>query len=215
MKTRRVVLAMLLLTIFGGILEYSFVERKETLNVGSNIITAAEKLDVRVKTAKKSKSKKKKASVKKSTKKKATKKKTTKKKTVKKVYKKKTTKKKTIKKVYKKKTTKKSTKRTSNAQIAELQAYAKDLVLNQFGWTEKDFQALVTLWYRESGWNVYAQGNGCYGIPQAKPGSKMSSQGKDWRTNGKTQIRWGLNYIAGRYGNPSKALKHSDKYHWY
>ena len=206
MKTRSVVIAMLLLMIFGGILEYNFVEGKDTLNVGSNIITAAEKLDVRVKTTKKSKSKKKKASVKKSTKKKATKKKATKKKTVKKVVKKKTT---------KKTTKKKTTKRSSNAEIAELQAYARNLVINQFGWTEKDFQALVTLWYRESGWNVYAQGNGCYGIPQAKPGSKMSSQGKDWKTNGKTQIRWGLNYIAGRYGNPSKALKHSDKYHWY
>ena len=43
----------------------------------------------------------------------------------------------------------------------------------------------------------------------------MSSEGSDWKTNGKTQIRWGLKYIAGRYGNPTKALKHSDKYHWY
>lgn len=206
MKARSVVIAMLLLVIFGGILEYNFVERKETINVGSNIITAAEKLDIRIKTTKASKSKKKKASVKKATKKKATKKKTTKKKVVKKVVKKKTT---------KKVTSKKTTKRSSNAQIAELQAYARDLVINHFHWTEADFQALVTLWYRESGWNVYAQGNGCYGIPQARPGNKMSSEGKDWKTNGRTQIRWGLNYIAGRYGRPTKALKHSDKYHWY
>lgn len=206
MKARSVVIAMLLLVIFGGILEYNFVERKETINVGSNIITAAEKLDIRIKTTKTSKSKKKKASVKKATKKKATKKKTTKKKVVKKVVKKKTT---------KKVTSKKTTKRSSNAQIAELQAYARDLVINHFHWTEADFQALVTLWYRESGWNVYAQGNGCYGIPQARPGNKMSSEGKDWKTNGRTQIRWGLNYIAGRYGRPTKALKHSDKYHWY
>ena len=208
MKTRSVVLAMLLLTIFGGILEYNFNEKKGNNFENSNIITALEKFDLKARVSKATKSKKKKASVKKTTKKKAKKKKVTKKKIVKK----KVVKKKVIKK---KVTKKRTTKRSSNAQIAELQAYARDLVINHFGWSEKDFQALVTLWYRESGWNVYAQGNGCYGIPQARPGKKMSSEGKDWKTNGRTQIRWGLNYIAGRYGNPSKALKHSDKYHWY
>ena len=182
MKTRSVVIAMLLLAIFGGILEYNYLEKKVEKNNDTNIVSSIEGLDVKVKTSKTKKSKKKKVSVKKTT---------------------------------KKKTIKKTTKRTSNAQIAELQAYAKDLVINHFGWTEGDFQALVKLWYRESGWNVYAYGNGCYGIPQAKPGNKMSSAGKDWKTNGKTQIRWGLNYIAGRYKNPTKALKHSDRYHWY
>ena len=195
MKTRSVVITMLLLIIFGGILEYNFIEEKGNNYESTNIVTAVEKFGVKKK-SKTKKSKNKKVSVKK----------TTKKKTVKKV------KKKTTKKVS---YSKKSTKRTSNAEITELQAYAHDLVINHFGWSEADFQALVTLWYRESGWNVYAYGNGCYGIPQAKPGSKMSSEGKDWKTNGRTQIRWGLNYIAGRYGNPSKALKHSDKYHWY
>ena len=210
MKARSVVITMLLLVIFGGILEYNFKEKEVTNNESTNIFTAIEKFDISSKISKASKSKKKKTSVKKSTKKKATKKKTTKKST-----KKKTTKKKTVKKTTTKKVTKKTTKRSSNAQIAELQAYARDLVINHFHWTEADFQALVTLWYRESGWNVYAQGNGCYGIPQARPGNKMSSEGKDWKTNGRTQIRWGLNYIAGRYGRPTKALKHSDKYHWY
>ena len=99
--------------------------------------------------------------------------------------------------------------------VAALQGYAHNLVIYTYGWSEDDFNALVNLWNRESGWNVYAYGNGCYGIPQAKPGNKMSSAGKDWKTNGKTQIRWGLNYIAGRYKNPTKALKHSDRYHWY
>ena len=193
MKARSVVIAMLLLVIFGGILEYNFEERKETNNTNTNIFSAIEKFDIKSYVSNTTKSKKKKVSVKKTTKKKTTKK---------------TTKKATT-------SSRRTTKRSTNAEIAELQAYAKNLVINQFGWTEADFQALVKLWYRESGWNVYAQGNGCYGIPQARPGNKMSSQGSDWRTNGKTQIRWGLNYIAGRYGNPTKALKHSDKYHWY
>lgn len=203
MKARSVVITILLLIIFGGILEYNFKERKETNNNNSNIFTAIEKFDIKSIVSNTTKSKKK-VSVKK------TAKKSTKKKVVKKAVKKSS-----VKKTTKKKATKKTTMRSSNAQIAELQAYAKNLVINHFGWTEADFQALVKLWYRESGWNVYAQGNGCYGIPQAKPGNKMSSEGKDWRTNGKTQIRWGLNYIAGRYGSPTKALKHSDKYHWY
>ena len=213
MKARSVVIAMLLLVIFGGILEYNFEERKETNNTNTNIFSAIEKFDIKSYVSNTTKSKKKKVSVKKTTKKKTTKKtkktsSTKKKTTVKKTTTKKTTKKATT-------SSRRTTKRSTNAEIAELQAYAKNLVINQFGWTEADFQALVKLWYRESGWNVYAQGNGCYGIPQARPGNKMSSQGSDWRTNGKTQIRWGLNYIAGRYGNPTKALKHSDKYHWY
>ena len=194
MKTKNVVIILLLLTIFGGILEYNFNEKKGNNNENTNIVTAIEKFSY--KKAKTKSSKKKKVSVKK----------TTKKKTIKKT-KKKATKKKTY--------VKKSTKRSSNAEIRELQAYAEDLVLNHFGWTQADFQALVKLWYRESGWNVYAYGNGCYGIPQARPGNKMRSEGSDWKTNGRTQIRWGLNYIAGRYGNPTKALRHSDKYHWY
>ena len=52
-------------------------------------------------------------------------------------------------------------------------------------------------------------------IAMAKPGKKMSSEGKDWKTNGYTQIRWGLKYIQGRYGSPSKAWKHFQKRHWY
>ena len=34
----------------------------------------------------------------------------------------------------------------------------------------------------------------------------MASAGKDWLTNPATQIKWGLDYIAGRYGDPMGAL---------
>ncbi|MEU3503711.1 lytic transglycosylase domain-containing protein, partial [Streptomyces hundungensis] len=37
------------------------------------------------------------------------------------------------------------------------------------------------------------------------PGSKMSSAGSDWQTNPATQIKWGLNYMNGRYGSPCGA----------
>jgi len=78
------------------------------------------------------------------------------------------------------------------------------------------FSCLNSLWNKESGWRVSAANpSGAFGIPQALPGSKMSSAGADWRTNPATQIRWGLDYIAGRYGNPCAAWSHSQAVNWY
>ena len=57
--------------------------------------------------------------------------------------------------------------------------------------------------------------SGAYGIPQALPGSKMASAGSDWRTNPKTQIKWGLGYISGRYGDPCGAWSHFLRKNWY
>lgn len=97
------------------------------------------------------------------------------------------------------------------------QSYARDLCINTYGWTENDFQCLVKLWNRESGWNPNAhnKSSGAHGIPQSLPASKMASEGADYYTNGNTQIRWGLKYIKGRYGSPSKAWAHSQSKGWY
>ena len=105
---------------------------------------------------------------------------------------------------------------SSSQTVAELQSYAHSLVLS-YGWTEDDFLALVNLWNRESGWRVNAgnSSSGAYGIPQALPGSKMSSEGADWATNGETQIRWGLKYIAGKYGSPGNAWAFFCSHNWY
>lgn len=105
----------------------------------------------------------------------------------------------------------------SLASLSELQSYAKDLCLNTYGWSENDFQCLVKLWNRESGWNPNAhnKSSGAHGIPQSLPASKMASEGSDYYTNGKTQIRWGLKYIKNRYGSPSKAWSHSQSKGWY
>ncbi len=85
------------------------------------------------------------------------------------------------------------------------------------GWNYDQFSCLVKLWERESNWryNATNKSSGAYGIPQSLPASKMASAGADWRTNPETQIRWGLNYIEGRYGSPCAALVHSDEYNWY
>jgi hypothetical protein len=100
---------------------------------------------------------------------------------------------------------------------SELQEYAHNLVINEYGWSESDFTYLVKLWNRESNWNPNAHNSssGAHGIPQSLPASKMASEGDDYYTNGETQIRWGLKYIAGRYGSPSNAWSHFQDKNWY
>ena len=135
--------------------------------------------------------------------------------------KKKTSRKKRIvkktKKTVKKKTSrqKRTTKRV-RFNVGEIQSYAHQLVL-EYGWSEQDYQALVLLWYRESSWNPNARNkkSGACGIPQALPCRKMASEGSDYLTNYRTQVKWGLKYIANRYRNPSNAWKHSQKTGWY
>lgn len=87
------------------------------------------------------------------------------------------------------------------------------------GWTGPQWAALKNLWTGESGWNERAlnRSSGAYGIPQSLPASKMASAGPDWKTNPATQIKWGLNYIASRYGNPLNAYSAwlSRSPHWY
>ncbi|TFD74423.1 lytic transglycosylase domain-containing protein [Cryobacterium fucosi] len=97
------------------------------------------------------------------------------------------------------------------------QAIARDLMQARYGWGGDQFGCLVSLWARESGWNVnaYNSSSGATGIPQALPGSKMASAGADWQTNPATQITWGLGYIAGRYGTPCGAWDHSESAGWY
>ncbi|TQM73675.1 hypothetical protein FHX40_0328 [Thermopolyspora flexuosa] len=84
------------------------------------------------------------------------------------------------------------------------------------GW-DAEWGCLERLWDKESGWNERAANrySGAYGIPQSLPGSKMAAAGPDWQTNPATQIKWGLDYIAGRYGSPCKAWAHSQAKGWY
>lgn len=74
------------------------------------------------------------------------------------------------------------------------------------------YGALVNLWNRESNWNPNAvnRSSGAYGIPQALGHGHPYALG-DWAA----QVRWGLNYIARRYGNPGAAWAHEKRYGWY
>lgn len=100
--------------------------------------------------------------------------------------------------------------RATSGNVAEYQAYAYTKCMEK-GWSESDFDCLVSLWNKESGWNIYAYNasSGALGIPQACPGSKMAANGSDYLTNYKTQINWGINYIYSRYGNPTNAWARS------
>ena len=96
------------------------------------------------------------------------------------------------------------------------QAIARSM-MGSYGWGDGEFSCLQSLWNRESGWNYQAENasSGAYGIPQALPGSKMSSVAGDWATNPSTQITWGMQYIQGRYGPPCSAWAHSEALAWY
>lgn len=80
------------------------------------------------------------------------------------------------------------------------------------GWTGSEWDALYELWMHESGWIVgnTNSSSGACGIPQALPCSKIPVPG-----DAASEIQWGLDYIAGRYGTPSAALAHWYANNWY
>jgi hypothetical protein len=90
-------------------------------------------------------------------------------------------------------------------------------LLPQFGFSADQFSCLDSIYTSESGWNTHADNptSSAYGIPQALPGSKMSSAGPDWANNPATQIRWGLGYIKSKYGSPCGALAFREGHGWY
>jgi hypothetical protein len=100
--------------------------------------------------------------------------------------------------------------------VGEAQRIARAM-LPDFGWKPSEhFGCLVNLWDKESHWNTHASSpTGAYGIPQAKPGSKMASAGPDWQNSARTQIKWGLGYIKDRYSTPCAAWQHSESTGWY
>jgi hypothetical protein len=79
------------------------------------------------------------------------------------------------------------------------------------------FNAFSKIVEHESGWNISATNasSGAYGLVQALPASKMASAGSDWKTNPKTQIKWGLDYMNSRYGSPVAAWNFWQANGWY
>ena len=99
----------------------------------------------------------------------------------------------------------------------------------RMGWTGRQWQDLLALWNKESGWNHTADNptSSAYGIPQALIAMHKMPQGYVDKTSGsgagtqgfggdpKAQIAWGLNYIKNRYGNPSAAWAFHKRNNWY
>jgi hypothetical protein len=99
---------------------------------------------------------------------------------------------------------------------AGARATAQSMAASRYGWGADQFSCLNSLWTKESGWNYRAYNpSGATGIPQALPGSKMSTIAGDWQTNATTQIAWGLGYIRASYGTPCAAWAHSEATNYY
>ncbi|MDJ0462886.1 transglycosylase SLT domain-containing protein [Streptomyces sp. H27-C3] len=101
---------------------------------------------------------------------------------------------------------------TSEAAAATPQSAAKKIIADA-----TQFQCFDNIVEHESGWDHKASNtsSGAYGLVQALPGSKMSSAGSDWQTNPATQIKWGVDYMNDRYGNPCGAWSHWQANGWY
>lgn len=115
--------------------------------------------------------------------------------------------------------TKKSKRRSNELKIGknEILDYLHKKVI-ETGWSEEEYNAIINILKREnSKFNVNAvnEKSGACGLFQAKPCSKMKKYGSDYKTNYKTQIAFGINYIKDRYKTPTLALEHKNKKGWY
>lgn len=105
---------------------------------------------------------------------------------------------------------------TSNSAAAN-QATAKQLAtqLGHSDWTTgQEWSDWVALWNQESGWSITAANptSDARGIAQNIQGYNNTDYKQG---DAVSQITWGINYIAGRYGNPSVAEAHERANNWY
>ncbi|WP_333741212.1 transglycosylase SLT domain-containing protein [Streptomyces sp. IBSBF 2806] len=100
----------------------------------------------------------------------------------------------------------------TTSSASQAQAIAHKMIPNA-----AQYNAFSNIVKHESGWNVSATNasSGAYGLVQALPGSKMASAGSDWKSNAKTQIKWGLDYMNSRYGSPVAAWNFWQANGWY
>jgi len=100
---------------------------------------------------------------------------------------------------------------SGSAPVGGAQAYARALLASH-GWGADQWGALQQLWDHESNWNANSvnPSSGAYGIPQAL------GQGHPFNLGDfAAQVRWGEDYIAGRYGSPNAAWAFWQAHHWY
>ena len=93
---------------------------------------------------------------------------------------------------------------SANKEYIDFKTYALYLL----DWNKEQHQCLLKLYGKESAWNPAASNGSHYGIPQGN---------SEWlRTqDGYSQVRWGLDYIGNRYGEPCIALDHWRRFNWH
>jgi len=84
----------------------------------------------------------------------------------------------------------------------------KEYALYLLDFNHKEHQCLLKLYGKESAWNPLAKNGSHNGIPQGR--SEWLATQDGW-----SQVRWGLDYIGNRYGEPCIALDHWSKYGWH
>lgn len=114
----------------------------------------------------------------------------------------------------------------SSATAAKNQAIGKILAAG-YGWYPgPQWNALVALWNRESGWDntVENGGSGAFGIAQALghgTATSAGTYGNEYPSraandgSAAAQISWGLAYIKQTYGTPEAAWAHEQSAGWY
>jgi hypothetical protein len=87
-------------------------------------------------------------------------------------------------------------------------SYAQ-IKIKQLGWNKKEWNALLTLWNKESRWDYTADNpkSTAYGIPQMLNMPENTPLFK--------QVDLGLKYIKKRYKTPTLALNHHVRKGWY
>ena len=86
---------------------------------------------------------------------------------------------------------------TSSKEYVDYKTYA--LYLLDFNY--KQYKCLTILYGKESAWNPDAVNGSHHGIPQGRSEYLATIDGYG-------QVRWGLDYIGNRYGEPCIALDH-------
>lgn len=101
-----------------------------------------------------------------------------------------------------------------NATAEENRQLAKKILDSDYPqWGSGENACLVNIWHRESGWNHKAANptSSARGIPQAMMSIVFGSSWEsslgymNFMNSPETQIRWGLDYIQGRYKTPCAA----------
>jgi resuscitation-promoting factor RpfB len=106
----------------------------------------------------------------------------------------------------------------SSPSAAANQALAKVLAIAmgypQWAMDPTQWDDWVSLWNQESGWNINAANpsSNARGIAQNINGYNNTDY---LEGNARSQITWGINYIASRYGSPSAAWTHEVQNNWY